>query len=384
MYSRAVSAPVGNAKVDTTNFDDTLFEPDELLEAIGCGPDMKSDRNKFSYRPQRLRRSRSASNMMLDANNAFGEVLNSLDAVDEDLFEPLPITSSVDVQGLDEDVNNFSFRNMDHELNNRKKRGRTRSLLRRSNSFESLFDKKKAFKPLTAFMQPSKRQPSFIRRSNIPDFSISSLDIDFDESTKTINFEEESGTVVSSFEGLDIVLLKDCKTLMADKIILGNNRLRILLQLERGRFLVLSHKDRQKTASDLVCTITEDWKGRVLMRNNSSYTVLSHKEASDAMFSLLLHGDSTGTSSIRESPSVLMPHAENGSSVSSRQTSTSLLKAPPLPAFLQNASKEILGSIKKKCASEMTAKERQAAAIDALKERNKSRQLAKEKNKSTD
>lgn len=380
-----------------------LFEPEDLFESSEIlldGIDFGTEggtsfisNSTFSSRPPRLRRSRSASNISLDAKNAFGELLNFPDVMSEDgedLSEPLPINNS-SVSSLEFD----HFGNtLNDELNNRK-RGRTRSLLRRSNSFESLFDnKKKIFKnPGVEDLPPSlkqrsvRRQPSFIRSHNPSFVDTTGSDL-LSGSRSSLNFksmrnipefaspsevyhddsQNNSGEalVVSASQGLDIVLLEDCKTLSTNSTVLGNNRLRILLKLERGRFLALSPAEQQITATDLVQTITADWKGRILMKDGTLYNVMAHEDATNAMYWLLLGGENTSTSN-------------NDSRKSSYAASTLLLKAPPLPDFLKAASKDILSAGTRKSSSQMTARERQAAAIEALKERNKSRQLAKEK-----
>jgi hypothetical protein len=401
-----------------------LFESEILFDGIGFGTEgfdtsfnnnsninsNINNNNTVGSRPPRLRRSRSASNMMLDANNAFHQLLNfpEVISVDEDLFEPLPINSSLRSHEVDHcDPDGFG-NTMNDELNNRrcKKRERRRSLLRRSNSFESLFDnKKKIFKDPVGDLPPFlkrrsvRRQPSFIRCHN-PSFTDSTGVVDPSGGRSSVNFmsrainyatsiipefassseyhddSQNSGEalVVSASQGLDIVLLDDRKTLSTTPTILGNNRLRILLKLERGRFLVLSPAEQQKTATDLVRTITEDWKGRILMEYGTLYNVLGHEDATDAMYWLLFGGENSTSNNNNNNNSSIQD-----SRTSSYAASSSLLKAPPLPDFLIAASKDILSVGTRKSLSQMTASERQAVAIEALKERNKSRQLAKEK-----
>jgi hypothetical protein len=325
---------------------------------------------------------------MLDSVHVFGEFPNFHEVEDEeDDFEPVPLRPSLnfhEVSHFDPDLDGFETLN--HELNNRtKKRGRTRSLLRRSNSFESAFDKKKMFKnPTETSSRSSRRMPSFIRSHDATStFDLGSLRLsaleDFNRGSIS-EFESIASQdyknldiAVPTHQGLDIVLLDDCKTLSKKLTILGNNRLRILLKLESKRFLVLSPTEQGKTASDLVSTITKDWKGRILVEKGSSYNLLNHMDALEVMHSLLLGGEIGSDSNIREADSK-----------PPRSSKKALLCAPPLPKFLQDVSKDLLACGKMKCSSEMTATERQAAAIEALKERNKNKQLAKEKSKCTD
>ena len=372
------------SRIDIEN---DIIDSEELFDGIGYevgSPDFNSDyaEGSRSGRPK-YRRSRSASNMMFDAQDAFSQVMNFHDEELQEEFEPLPITSSCNSNEVLD-----ALEMMNHELNNRKKRERTRSLLRRSNSFESVFDKKKLFKIAQDDLPSSSRQPSFIRNfTSTPAVSASSRNLKsraVKYATKYapkfvsngFNFKK-SGSVVTSHQGLDIVLLEDCKTLNTETTIVGNNRLKILLKLERRRFSVLSPDEQQKTADDLVTTITECWKGRVLMQKGISYKVLSREEARDAMYDLLLGKNNSRRASQNEAFDWTANVQMN--STTSTSSTTSLLKAPPLPAFLQKASREILSS-REKNSSQMTTKERQAAAIDALKIRNKNRQLAKQKN----
>jgi len=200
---------------------------------------------------------------------------------------------------------------------------------------------------------------------------------------------EKGGITVPTYKGMDVVFTGDCKKLSTKPTIIGNNRLRILLILERERFLRLSPMEQNNTASDLINTVTKDWKGRVLVDKGFSYNTLSQTEATIAMHNLLLGGNSSSTSSQDNVVGPLLPTLNYASSIStsntlSTTTSSSLLSAAPaLPAFLQNASTEILISSRKKSPNEETPEERQAAAINELKARNKNRQLAKEKGKDT-
>lgn len=367
-----------------------MFEPMDVFDTNSFELD-GIDTSKSSAegsRRRNFRRARSTSSIMLDSIHVLGEFLNFQDVDEEDDFEPLPLRTSLkfhDVNHFDPDLDGFEALN--DELNNRtKKRERTSSLLRRSNSFESALDKKKIFKvvPETS-SRSSRRMPSFIRSHDAPStFDLGSLRLsaleDFNRSSisefESIASQDSKNTdiAVPTHEGLDIVLLDDCKTLSKKLTILGNNRLRILLKLESKRFLVLSPAEQKKTASDLVSTITEDWKGRILVEKGSSYNILNYMDGVEVMHSLLLGSKYASDSNIREVDDSKPP-------TSSKKP---LLCAPPLPKFLQAVSKDLLACGKKKCSSEMTAKERQAAAIEALKERNRNKQLAKEKTKYTD
>ena len=394
-------------KSRTEDKTEDLYEPVSLLDSIGFGRisiDMNYNNNNTAGSQQLvIRRSRSASNMMLDAQKAFGELPTFGEIEAEDDFEPMPIDYDDPDIVIDIDI----LGSLEQDLNrSKKKRGRRRSLLRRSNSFESAFEKKKTFKNLYGALPPSsKLQPSFIRShhtsNNEVDHSGSSSrnfmsralnyaisNIPGVESDASRN-PEKGGITVPTYKGMDVVFTGDCKKLSTKPTIIGNNRLRILLILERERFLRLSPMEQNNTASDLINTVTKDWKGRVLVDKGFSYNTLSQTEATIAMHNLLLGGNSSSTSSQDNVVGPLLPTLNYTSSIStsntlSTTTSSSLLSAAPaLPAFLQNASTEILSSSRKKSPNEETPEERQAAAINELKARNKNRQLAKEKGKDT-
>lgn len=363
---------------------DVFDEPIDLLNDLNSGT---GNRKSSGFGRPRLRRSRSATNMQLDAFSAFGEILDSGELqVEEDPYEPLPLTTPSDLQEIDLDI----FGNLNSELNNRKKRERRRSLLRRSNSFESLFDRKKVGRNSGGFPSLMK-QPSFIRRhnysiaeeTNVNDFAASFFPDSVLSSPKNAKpFETE----VSTFQGMDVVLQSDGKTLDSNPSIMGNNRLRILLNLESERYNLLSQAEQHSTTTDLLRTITEHWKGRVLKENGSSYRVLNFSDAKDALCSLLMAGNNASPRRRLEGASLSpTPSSSTKPSVSSspKPASSLLAAAPRLPDFLRDASKEILSQGRKKYSGPMTAEERQAAAIETLKERNKSRQLAKEKAKNS-
>ena len=365
------------ARIEEINKD--CFEP---LDALSAEPmDVLSDLNlgmEGSFLAPPLRRSRSASNMSLDAKNAFAELFNCHELQEEDPFEPLPITSSTSLN----EINLDAFCN---EMNSRKKRGRRSSLLRRSNSFGSLFDKKK--QPcqhnhvFPTSRRSSKLQPSFIRSYGATPNLVSSADNSALPEVVSSG-PQMSEVVVSTYQGMDIVLQSDHKTLNSCKTIIGNNRLRILLELESGRFNLLPPAEKQNTVTNLLRTITEKWKGRMLAEDGTSYRILSHSEATGAIYNLLLEGNKncSGKNGHQGFAASTTPPSSYASSTSTPPKTSSLLAAaPPLPDFLKDASKEILRSGKKKYSNQMTERDRQAAAIEALKERNKSRQLAKEK-----
>ncbi len=392
------------AKIEERRKND-LFEPIDVLSS----PNSRSD-NIFVFNAPPLRRSRSASNLSLDAKNAFGELFSSnafessedpfeplpatpfshMDEIEDEIEEPLPITSSPNFNEVDLDI----FGNLNNELNNRKKRGRRPSLLRRSNSFDAAFDKKKTFKNFSgAFQTSTRRQPSFIRSYSVTTPNVVSSADHFATSalpevvSSGPDYMKSAEVRVPMYQGMDIVLQSDRKTLNTSRTIVGNNRLRILLELESGRFNLLLHDEKQKTATNLQRTITEMWKGRILAEDGSSYRLLIGSEATDAIYSLLLGGNKTTSGRNRNqgfSTATPLPPSFPSSTSSPHKPSSLLAAAPQLPDYLRNASKEILRSGKKKYSNEMTARERQAAAIEALKERNKSRQLAKEKARSTD
>lgn len=384
----------------------SMFEPEPLQDYIGLGSETMDAKNCDNFflgsSASIFRRSQSASNLTSDALKAFRELPNLNEMNDQDEFEPIPINGSLESKEMDIDGSAF---NMPGIQSYNKKRGRRRSLLRRSNSFESAFDKKKAFKNLYGVFPQPKDQPSFIRSHNDGDvyppttrppsnfvsraFNYVMSNVPGTDSVTTSSNYSQNRTIVPTLQGMDIIFEEDCKTLSTKPWILGNNRLRVLVRLERDRFLGLSPVEQQKTASDLVKMIGNNWKGRLLVEKEPSYyAALSHEEALGAVSSLLL-GDRAHNTNNSPQQAATGPMISNSAqfpslfSSQNKATFNSLLPAAPqLPEFLRIASNDILNSGRNKSSGKATTKQRQAAAVEALKARSKSRLISKDKSNS--
>jgi len=274
-----------------------------------------------------------------------------------------------------------------------KKRGRTRSLLRRSASFDSSFlDKKKIAKPYPGNLSPSRDESSFILSNNNDnnEFSISqskanptpnllSRAVDFPvnivsrimSGSRILDpIDMDTETKVSAPRGLDIVFSEDCKTLSTFSGMFGNNRLRVSVQMQRKRFLSLSSPKQQEVATDLLATIRRDWKGRVLVQRGFSYHLLNQKDATSSIRGLL-HGGHNKSGSLPSPAKAAATTAATPTTANTTKKSSLLAAAPRVPNFLQAASNAILNDGREKSFSELTTSERQRGAIEALKARAK-------------
>uniref|UniRef100_A0A7S4AFQ4 Uncharacterized protein n=1 Tax=Pseudo-nitzschia australis TaxID=44445 RepID=A0A7S4AFQ4_9STRA len=380
-----------------------IFEPLPLLDSFGFGSEKvelnyNNDIKTGSHKPMiPIRRSKSTSNMLFDAQNAFGELQNFYEAECQDEFEPLPFNSSANFNVTDKIYQNVILEKRHERNSSKKKRRRKKSLLRRSNSFESLssYDKGKDTKhvngasPLSSTLHFPLTHSHIDSCTHTTGSSPNSMPRAIDDAN--INIQRtylgpsrdpnNEGIAVPAHQGMNIVFTDGCKALSTKPTFVGNNRLRVLVDLQRERFRELSSVEQQKTASDLVETIALRWKCQLLVENGLSYVTLSHKEATDAMCGLLLNGTGNNIYSREDDAGPLLPVSAHVSSTlyvntSSTSTSSSLLSAPQLPEFLRNASNEILNSGKSELSDQMTTRERQAVAVEMLKERNKIRQLA--------
>ncbi|VEU41151.1 unnamed protein product [Pseudo-nitzschia multistriata] len=383
-----------------------IFEPLPLLDAIGFGRESFYNEGKHydnnhnnidgtntgKTGPPVLRRSRSASEMGSDADDAFWEVLRDLEPepVDyesnrqADEFEPLPLHAN-DSSCIDPDLVLRTTRgyrtNHNNNTGDTKKRGRRYSLLRRSNSFESAFDRKKTIKNLYGVVPKLRQRPGpLIPSFDDPQASSPAFVADAIHSTMDMiagmGRGATSGAGVRTHRGMDVVFeQKDPSApgggyaLSPKADIVGNNRLRVLIDLEKDRVGRLPTVEQHTAASGMVTTVTNDWKGRLLVDRGrfASYASLGREEATAAVLCLLV-GPSGGTPA----------HGATRPAAASGATSSLLSSAPPLPAFLLKASNEILNGGRQK--HTMTTKERQARAVENLK----ARQLAKEKDKEKD
>jgi hypothetical protein len=322
-----------------------------------------NERSMNETRQPSLRRSQSASNLIADTRALYDWVKEETED-EEDIFEPMPMyAASMDFRLISDFPSIIDGGNTTQRDDN-KKRGRRSSLLRRSNSFDSglTLDKKKTFKNSVS--------SSFMKRAM--KFGITK--IKSGASSRNIG----KGEIVPTHQGMDIVFASDCKTLSTKSTIVGNNRLDVMLTIEKERFLRLSPVEQKNVTIDLVKTVTEFWKGQVLIENGGfAYGKLSHDEAVDAMNSLLL-GETGENSSSFPSPSTMGLASSTSTGSASTMTSRTLLSSvPPLPDFLRNASHEILNSSRK--SNEITPQERQSTAVKIMKERKKKTQERKEK-----
>jgi hypothetical protein len=260
-----------------------------------------------------------------------------------------------------------------------------------------LLDKKKTLKNLAgelSFLSSDNSPPPSFRRYNsesvsaapMPDefsrdYAAGNCDPRFYEDDVPRNFgpsytQCSSGTIVPTFQGMDVIFAEDCKRLSAKHDIVGNNRLKVMLTLESKRYSELPEEEQTKVASDLVKAVTEFWHGRMLVDRGFAYGILTFEESVEALKHLLssLQQEGSGEGTPLKNGPMSASLTSNTSSTTSSKTLLS--SAPPIPEFLRNASREILESGRND--GRMAGPEiMQSMAVRSIKERQQKRQMAK-------
>lgn len=222
-------------------------------------------------------------------------------------------------------------------FNNDKKRGRRRSLLRRSNSESTMMDDKKKLQirglgldsmvsvlddedgelspPPGAIID---RSPGLPKRPPAP---MGLLSRQF--SAPVISHTTEQ---IKHVQGMDVVLSTSGRKLTTKENVVGNNRLQVMIDLQKEKYMELMPEEKEKVAEDLVKAVCQYWGGRILIDQGFGYARLGDAQASLAMKNLLCPEEAQTI--ILSTPAPKKP----------------LLSAPPVPDFLRNASLEILSS----------------------------------------
>jgi hypothetical protein len=256
------------------------------------------------------------------------------------------------------------------EFNNDKKRGRRRSLLRRSASESTMMDDKK------------KLQIRGLGLDTMAFLAVDDYDYDDDEAENSTGAlldpspwlperplapvgllaRQLSAPVIShsteqikKWKGMDVVLSASGRTLTSKETVVGNNRLQVMVTIQKDKYKTLSPEEQDKIADDLVEAVCQYWGGRFLIDQGFAYAKLGDGQASLAMKNLL------------------DPEEAQTIMVSTSAPSKPLLSAPPVPDFLRNASLEILSS------GAPTGKPEcmQSNAVKSLQERKAKRTMTK-------
>ena len=256
-------------------------------------------------------------------------------------------------------------------FDNDKKRGRRRSLLRRSASESTMMDDKKKlhirglgldtlagisfddggefidddlidFSPFSAALMPRPLAPSFI----------------VSQPHHTAEEAPLSSEKILRWEGMDVVLSSSGTKLSSKENIIGNNRLNVMLSLQQETYRKALPEDKDTIAQGLVKAVCTYWSGRILLDQGSAYAELSGLQAVTAMKNLL---DPGSAQPIRVSKA--------SSNVSQRAL---LGDACPLPEFPDEAAIEILTN-----STPSNPKIMQNQAIKSLQERKAKRLVAK-------
>ena len=248
---------------------------------------------------------------------------NSNELVHQQLSIPL-VVEEEDAEA--DGVPSACFRNMG--LSD-KKRGRRQSLLRRSASESTMLeDKKKTYRLLQALEINDDDEKAEIQERSAP----------------TQHFSEPvifSNRVVTIPEGMDVVLASSGRKLTTKGNVVGNNRLEVMLSLQKGRYQQLGPAEQEKVAKDLVKAVCQFWGGRVLIEQGHAYAKLNDEQAVAFMKNLLSPESHAKPVSVPSAVPSAIPSAVP-SAVPSASASKPLLSAPPVPEFLRQASREIL------------------------------------------
>jgi hypothetical protein len=344
------------------------------------------------------------------AKSLVREVLCNSPFMDEPLDEPFEIAdliSSGPSNGM-----------MQSAMLGERKRGRRRSLLRRSASESTMLeDKKKAYRPegdlllddgqlnlsLEIFGQQQRstrpiravKPPAVLglgaRQISMPTPaqpipSLGARQVSMPTTTTTTSAGpmangggNASDSVVSTENAMDVILDQNCRKLSQRSNRVGNNRLQVMLSLQKGRFPELSPCEQDKVAGDLVKAVCQYWGGRILAEDGYSYNELGHDKALDAMKALLSPANVPNPAIApipTPSSSVLIngnePPTKTRDLFKPAPSSSLLANAPQPPEFLKHTSMEILRSHIEPDESNM-----QSAAIRSLQQRKAKRCLAK-------
>ena len=256
-------------------------------------------------------------------------------------------------------------------LDNDKKRGRRRSLLRRSASESTMMDDKKKlhirglgldtlagisfddgsefidddlidFSPFSAALMP---------RPLAPSYTIS-------QQHNTTEAAPVRAEKIVNWEGMDVVLSPSGRKLSSRENIVGNNRLNVMLSLQQETYRKALPEEKETIAKSLVKAVCTYWSGRILLDQGSTYSELSDLQAVIAMKNLLDPGTAE--------PIIVSAASSSGSH------RTLLSDGRPLPEFLQESSIGILSN-----STPGSPKVMQNQAIKSLQERKAKRMVAK-------
>ena len=252
-------------------------------------------------------------------------------------------------------------------FNNDKKRGRRRSLLRRSASESTMLDDKKKLHirglgldtmvsvavdddegdeqdggVANSVSSSPRRPPALVgllsRQSSAPVIS------------------RVASEQIKNWKGMDVVLSASGRTLTSRETVIGNNRLQVMINLQKDKYKSLSVEEKKKSAEDLVRAVSQYWGGRILLDQGFAYAKLGDEQAVLAMINLL------------------DPEEAQTIMVSTAPPAKPLLSAPPVPDFLRNASLEILTSNKVNAGDPHSM---QSQAVKSLQERKAKRTMTK-------
>jgi hypothetical protein len=284
-------------------------------------------------------------------------------AVEEELLE-----ASLSEHISSDNIGYMSLASSTTEGLNDKKRGRRRSLLRRSASESTMLeDKKKTYRALAgpgADMERSNQRinPSTFRRFNSTNFQPTILEPGIPGSTSAPVIIKTSEQI-KKHGGMDVVLSTTARMLSTKEKIVGNNRLKVMVALHKEQYKDMAPADQDKVAADLVKAVCHYWDGRILMDQGFTYAKLDPEQSLLAIKNLLSPEDAKAII-----VSVAPAHTPSAKP---------LLSAPPVPEFLRNASMELLSTTGKTGNDPTDKQSMQSQAVKSLQARKAKRAMTK-------
>jgi len=264
----------------------------------------------------------------------------------------------------------FDFPPFDEsDFENDKKRGRRRSLLRRSASDSTMMDDKKKLQirglGLDTMVSVAVDDDDDFNDEDSIDISVyqaAMMPRPIAPSIESSKHLAAGGKVrvdnILNWKGMDVVMSHCGETMVSDNNIVGNNRLRVMLSLQQDTYRKSLPDDRDSMIEGLIRTVCSYWGGRMLMDQGFEYIELSHPQRKIVMKNLL---DPDNAQPINISPQ-------------GTQKSLLLGNSFPVPAFLQKASIDILAGT---TSSPVYSQILQSQAIKSQKERHAKRSVAK-------
>lgn len=252
------------------------------------------------------------------------------------------------------------------------------------------------------------QQSSLSSSTSIPEYdnnnhTYNHMDFQMQQHNQTSSLVDHGNVIVPTYSGMDVVLRNDCKALSPKKDIVGNNRLNVIMSLQKPSYHTKSLTEQTRVASDLVETVTSHWNAKILVDKGFAYNQLGYHDSVAAMKALLATSSTSSSVTGNVTRGNLLSSVSSGTATASMMSSVSsnfsassslsssaaamsssgndnapplLASAPPVPDFLRHASMEILNGGRDNY-NTTGPEQMQSAAIRSLQRRKAKRQMAK-------